>query len=122
MINILKKRKRRALKAKRRSRGSLTESKDRPRLVVYRSRKYLYAQVIDDLNSKVIMSLSSISKDLKENKLGKNVESAKVIGKELGARLKERKINSVCFDRNGFKYHGRIKALAEACRAEGIKF
>jgi large subunit ribosomal protein L18 len=122
MINIVKTKRRRALKAKRRSRGGLKSGPDRPRLVVYRSRKYLYAQVIDDLNNRVLMSLSSISKDMKENKLGKNIESARVIGRELGARLKAKKIESVCFDRNGIKYHGKIKALAEACRAEGIKF
>jgi large subunit ribosomal protein L18 len=122
MINLLKKKHERNLKAKRRSKGSLTVSLERPRLVVGKSKKYLYVQVIDDLQKKVLMSVSSIAKELKDKKLGKNIATAKILGQEIGRKLKENKINSVCFDRNGFKYHGKIKAIAEACREEGIKF
>jgi large subunit ribosomal protein L18 len=74
------------------------------------------------MNHKVICSLSSISKDLKDMKLSKNITSAVSLGKEMGKKLKEMKITTICFDRNGFKYHGKIKALADACREEGIKF
>ena len=109
-------------KAKRRSKGSLTVSIDRPRLVVGKSKKYLYVQVVDDLQKKVLMSVSSIARELKEKNLGKNIATAKILGQEIGRKLKENKINSVCFDRNGFRYHGKIKALAEACREVGIKF
>lgn len=122
MINLLKKKHERSQKAKRRSKGSLTVSSDRPRLVVGKSRKYLYVQVVDDLQKKILLSVSSIAKEMKDKNLGKNIASAQVLGKEIGRKLKEKKINSVCFDRNGFKYHGKIKALAEACREEGIKF
>jgi len=122
MIDLLKKKRRRNVKAKRRSKGSLTVSPDRPRMVVDKTRKYLYVRVFDDVQKKTLLSLSSISKELKEKNLGKNISSAKILGKEIGRKLKEKKIRSVCFDRNGFKYHGKIKALAEACREEGIKF
>lgn len=122
MIDILKKKRKRMQKAKRRSRGSLTISPDRPRMVVFKSRKYLYVQVVDDLQKKILLSLSSIAKEMKDKNLGKNIASARILGNEIGRKLKEKKIDSVCFDRNGFKYHGKIKALAEACRQEGIKF
>ncbi len=122
MIDLLKKKRKRNEKAKRRSKGSLTVSPDRPRMVVDKTRKYLYVRVFDDVQKKTLLSLSSISKELKEKNLGKNISSAKILGKEIGRKLKEKKIRSVCFDRNGFKYHGKIKALAEACREEGIKF
>ncbi len=122
MIDLLKQKRKRMIKAKRRSKGALTVSKDRPRMIVYRSRKYLYVQVVDDFKNKGMVSLSSISKELKDKQLGKNIASAKALGQELGKKLKEKKIESVCFDRNGFKYHGKIKALADACREAGIKF
>jgi large subunit ribosomal protein L18 len=122
MYDLVKNKRKRFLKAKRRSKGSLTFSVERPRMVVYRSRKYLYLQVIDDTNGKVVCSLSSISKDLKDKKLGKNIGSAKDLGAEMGKKLKSLKIKSICFDRNGFKYHGKIKALADACREAGIQF
>ena len=122
MIDLLKMRRKRMIKARKRSKGLLKASSDRPRMIVYRSRKYMYVQVVDDVKKKILLSVSSIAKELKDKKLGKNIASAKVLGKELGRKLKEKKIESVCFDRNGFKYHGKIKALADACREEGIKF
>ncbi len=122
MIDILKRKRGKYLKAKARTKGSLSYSQERPRMLVYRSKKYLYIQVMDDVEGKVICSVSSISKELKDKKLGKNIKSAVVLGKEVGKKLKDMKINSVSFDRNGFKYHGKIKALADACREEGIKF
>ncbi len=122
MIDLLKMRRKRMIKARRRSKRLLKASSDRPRMIIYRSRKYMYVQVVDDVKKKILLSISSIAKELKDKKLGKNIKSAKVLGKELGMKLKEKKIDSVCFDRNGFKYHGKIKALADACREEGIKF
>lgn len=109
-------------KARVRSKKRLHPTADKPRVVVYKSNQYLYAQVIDDLSGKVVLSVSSRSKELKDQKLGKNVKSAEIIGKVLGQKLKEKKIEAICFDRNGFKYHGKVKALADACRSEGIKF
>lgn len=122
MIDVLKAKRERFIKTKKRSKANLQPSSDKPRLLVYRSKKYLYAQVIDDVQGKIVCSVSSISKDLKDQKLGKSIQSAVVIGKEIGKKLKELKISSVCFDRNGFRYHGKVKALADACREEGIKF
>lgn len=122
MIDLLKKKRARMEKSKKRSKGSLTISSERPRMVVYRSKKYLYVQVVDDLNGKVLCSSSSINKNLKDQKLGKNIKSAQIIGKDIGDKLKELKIETICFDRNGFSYHGKIKALADACRENGIKF
>jgi large subunit ribosomal protein L18 len=121
MIDIKKWKTERGEKARKRVKYSLKVSDDRPRLIVYKSRKYLYAQVVDK-NGKVLCAVSSISKFLRDKKLGKNIESAKEIGHALGRLLKEKNIEKVCFDRNGFPYHGKIKALADACREEGIKF
>ena len=122
MINITRDKRRKYSKAKKRSKGSLKISSERPRMLVFRSKKYLYVQVLDDLNGKVICALSSISRELKDQKLGKNIKSAAILGKEVAKKLKGLSIESVGFDRNGFKFHGKIKALADACRAEGIKF
>ncbi len=121
MIDIVKKKVERRKKAKKRSKHSLKVSEKKPRLVVFRSRRYIYAQIVDK-NGRVLCNVSPISKELKEKNLGKNIESAKIVGSFLGKKLKELNINEVCFDRNGFLYHGKIKALADACRSEGINF
>ncbi len=122
MIDTARKLQKRFVKAKLRSKKHILARPDRPRLLVYRSNKYLYAQVLDSVTGKVILAVSSVSKDLKAQKLGKNLASAKILGAEIGKRLKDKKIQTVSFDRNGLKYHGRIKALADACRGEGIQF
>ncbi len=122
MIKIEEKRNKDFEKKRLRSKKHLVVTSDRPRMVVNRTNKYLYVQVIDDAKGKVICSYSSISKDLKGAKLGKNVEAAKQIGEVIGKMLKEKKIKKIAFDRNGLLYHGKIKALADACRAQGIEF
>ncbi|MCX7820938.1 MAG: 50S ribosomal protein L18 [Brevinematales bacterium] len=121
MIDITKKKAVRRTKAKKRTRFSVVASSDRPRLLVHRSNKYLYAQLVDK-DGKILCSVSSISKELREKKLTNNIESAKIMGAFLGDKLKEMKIEKICFDRNGFLYHGKIKALADALREAGIKF
>ncbi len=121
MIDVSKKKRERFEKAKKRSKKHLNVTPDKPRLLVTRSNKFLYAQVID-AHGKAVVSVSSISKDLKGKKLGKNIASAKELGQEIAKKLKEKKIAEVSFDRNGKKYHGRIKALADSCREAGIKF
>ncbi len=121
MIDITKKKALRREKAKKRTRFAVKASDERPRVLVHRSNKYLYLQLIDK-DGKILCSLSSISKELKDKKLTNNIESAKVIGSTFGAKLKEMKIDKICFDRNGFLYHGKIKALADALRESGIKF
>jgi large subunit ribosomal protein L18 len=91
----------------------------RPRLAVYRSAKHIYAQAIDDGNGRTLAAASSREKDVSG---GGNVKSAATIGKLVAERLREKGIESVVFDRGGFKYHGRVKALADAARKAGLKF
>lgn len=122
MIDLLKTKRERLIKAKKRSKGNLQSSDTRPRMIIYRSRKYIYVQVVDDIKGKVLCSTSSIAKDMKDQKLGKNIKSAQLIGKEIGKKLSELKVEQICFDRNGFKYHGKVKAVADGCREAGIKF
>lgn len=96
---------------------------ERPRICVYRSLKHIYAQVISDENGKTLVSVSTLSKGLKENlKKTKGVEAAKQVGALLAKTCKEKNISRVVFDRNGFLYHGRLKALAEAAREGGLIF
>ncbi len=96
---------------------------ERPRLCVYRSLKHIYAQLIDDKNGVTICSASTVDKDLKGSiKYGGNVDAAKIVGATIAKKAIEKGIKEVVFDRNGFIYHGRIKALAEAAREAGLKF
>ncbi|MGL5254960.1 MAG: 50S ribosomal protein L18 [Brevinema sp.] len=104
-----------------RSRKHLKVAADRPRMTVFRSNRYLYVQVLD-INNNVLASFSSLSKELGKDKLGNNIECATIIGTQIGEKLKALKIQKVVFDRNGYLFHGKIKALADACRAVGIEF
>lgn len=95
----------------------------RPRLVVFRSHKHIYVQLVDDQNQKVITGLSTLSKQFKEQDTKPaNKEGAKQIGKLIAAAAKSKKIDTVCFDRGGYKFHGRIKSLADGAREGGLKF
>lgn len=102
----------------RRIRAKISGTEKKPRLVVYRSLKYNYAQMIDDEKGKVLVSAS----DLTEKKQGKKVDMAKKIGETVAKKALEKGIKDCVFDRNGYKYHGRIKALAEGARETGLKF
>jgi large subunit ribosomal protein L18 len=96
---------------------------ERPRLCVYRSLGHIYAQVIDDLSGKTLVSASSIDGETKKNlKGGGNIAAAKIIGKAIAERAKTAGVSKVVFDRGGYKYHGRVKALADAAREAGLKF
>jgi large subunit ribosomal protein L18 len=96
---------------------------ERPRLCVYRSLGHIYAQVIDDRAGKTLVSASSVDKETKKNlKGGGNVAAAKVIGKAIAERAKAAGVVKVVFDRGGYKYHGRVKALADAAREAGLQF
>jgi large subunit ribosomal protein L18 len=107
----------------RRVRQKVSGTSERPRLTVYRSLKYIYAQVIDDVTGKTLVSASSIDKDTrKENRGGGNVAAAKIIGKTIAERAIAAGISKVVFDRGGYKYHGRVEALAQAAREAGLKF
>ncbi len=97
---------------------------ERPRLVVFRSNKHIYGQLVDDVDSKTITSTSSLSQELKTEvgKAESKVETAKLVGKHLADLAKKKKINRVVFDRAGYQYHGRIKALADGAREGGLDF
>ena len=104
---------------KRRIRIKIEGSTERPRLTVYKSLKYVSAQIIDDSKGVTLVSASSQEKELKS---GKNTDIAKEIGKVLATRAKEKNISEVVFDRNGYIYHGKIKSLADGAREAGLKF
>lgn len=93
----------------------------RPRMCVFRSNAQIYCQIINDEEGKTLVSASSIEKDIKEEK-GKKSEISAVVGKRVAERALEKNIKEVVFDRGGYKYHGRVKALAEAAREAGLKF
>ena len=96
---------------------------DRPRLCVYRSLDHIYAQIIDDRSGRTIVSGSSVDKETKKNlKGGGNIASAKAVGKIIAERAKAAGVAKVVFDRGGYKYHGRVKALADAAREAGLQF
>ena len=95
-------------------------TKDRPRLCVFRSNQHIYAQLINDENAKVLMSVSD--KDVKTKKGEKKADAAKEVGKIIAKQAIESKIEKVVFDRGGFIFHGRVKALAEGAREGGLKF
>jgi large subunit ribosomal protein L18 len=102
-----------------RVRNKVNGTPECPRLNVFRSSSHIYAQVIDDTNGVTLVSASSVDMKL-EN--GGNVEAAKKVGAEIGKRAIEKKIENVVFDRGGYIYHGRVKALADAAREAGLKF
>jgi large subunit ribosomal protein L18 len=107
----------------RRVRKKVTGLPGRPRLAVSRSNRHIYAQIIDDTSGRTLCAAGTQSKDLPtEISYGGNVKAAAVIGKALGEKARKLGIETVCFDRRGRKYHGRIKALAEATREAGLRF
>ena len=106
-----------------RVRTRVTGTPERPRLCVYRSLEHIYAQVIDDRSGRTIVSASSVDKETKKNlKGGGNIASAKAVGKIIAERAKAAGVAKVVFDRGGYKYHGRVKALADAAREAGLQF
>jgi large subunit ribosomal protein L18 len=106
-----------------RLRNRLEGSQERPRLNVYRSLNHIYAQVIDDGSGVTLVSASTVQGRKKgEKRTGGNVASAKEVGKAIAQRAQEKGIKKVVFDRGGYLYHGRIKALADAAREAGLEF
>ncbi len=105
----------------RRLRNTLSGTADRPRLAVFRSEKHIYAQIIDDTKGITLTSASSISKDAKLE-VGSNVEAATAVGTAIAKKALAAGIEKVVFDRGGFLYHGRVKALADAAREAGLQF
>jgi large subunit ribosomal protein L18 len=105
-----------------RIRKKMQGSAERPRLNVYRSLNHIYVQVIDDLHGKTLVSASTAEGKKEDRKTGGNVASAKSVGKTIAERAKAKGVTKVVFDRGGYLYHGRVKALAEAAREAGLKF
>ena len=98
-------------------------ARGRARLSVFRSSKHIYAQVIDDVKGTTVAAASSLEKTMREGaKTGANIAAAKAVGKMIAERAKEKGIKDVVFDRGGYLYHGRVKALADAAREGGLNF
>ncbi len=108
-------------KRKRRIRASLEGSNEKPRLSVFRSNRHLYVQLVDDLKGHTLVAASTLEEELKD-KLGGSIEGAKTLGNLLAKRALAKNITQIVFDRSGYLYHGRIKALADAAREGGLKF
>ncbi len=101
----------------------LNGTSERPRMIVVRTNKYLYTQVVDDTSGSVVTSASTLEKDVRSQlKSTKDKDAAKMMGKIIADRLKEKKIESVVFDRNVYPFTGRVKAFADSARENGIKF
>ena len=107
---------------KMRIRKDICGTKDKPRFSVFRSNKQIYVQLIDDAEGKTLLSISSRCKEIAEKVGITKTEQAKLVGKLAAEKSKESGIITVVFDRNGYLYHGRVKALAEAAREAGLKF
>jgi large subunit ribosomal protein L18 len=106
-----------------RTRQTLAGTTERPRLCVHRTSKHIRAQVVDDQTGRTLAAASSLDGDVKKTiKGGGNIAAAKVVGKAIAERAKEKGVDKVVYDRGGYQYHGRVKALAEAAREAGLKF
>ncbi len=109
-------------KIKKRVRKHIKGTIECPRLSVFRSNKHIYAQIIDDVKGNTLVSASSLDKKIDATNDNTNTQIAEKVGKLLSERASETNIKTVVFDRNGYRYHGRIKALADAARKSGLKF
>lgn len=110
-------------KRKRRIRKHLSGDRERPRLSVFRSARHIYAQIIDDQQGRTLATASTLSGEIRDLVQGmKKADAAREVGKLLAAKAKQQGIAKVVFDRNGFLYHGRVKAVAESCREHGLEF
>ena len=123
MSKISIERKEKRIRRKKSIRKKISGTAERPRLAVFRSPKHIYAQIVDDTTGKTLVSVSTLSKELKGKlKSTGNVDAAAKVGELLSKAAKAKKVAQVSFDRNGFLYHGRVKALAEAAREGGLDF
>ena len=112
----------RRIRIKYRIRKKLRGTEERPRMVVFRSNKQIYTQLIDDTAGKTILSVSSLEKEVADKKDMNKTDQAKMVGKLAAAKSVKAGYQQVVFDRNGYLYHGRVKALADAAREAGLKF
>jgi len=122
-MNLIKSKIQKRNRRHKRARARIFGTKEVPRLSVFRSSKHIYIQAIDDMTGSTVVSASDIN-ILKEKKTEKKnkTEVAKTVGLEMAKKLKEKAVSKIVFDRGGYKYHGRVKALAEGAREGGIKF
>jgi large subunit ribosomal protein L18 len=122
-VNVSKERQVARKKRQRRVRKKVVGSVERPRLCVFRSSKHIYAQIVEDVTGKTLAAASTVAKGVDDSvKYSGNVEAAKVVGKKIAEKALANDIKQVVFDRNGFLYHGRVKALADAAREAGLTF
>lgn len=122
-MNVAKERREARQKRQVRVRRKVQGSQERPRLCVFRSARHIYAQIIEDTTGTTLVSVSTVTKEISGDlKVGGNVEAAKLVGKKIAERALAKNITQVVFDRNGFLYHGRVKALADAAREAGLSF
>lgn len=106
-----------------RVRKKVSGTPDKPRLVVYRSLRHIYAQLVDDTQGRTLTTVSTLSPEIRDEVKGKRkIEQSAIVGKLIAEKAKSLNIENVVFDRRGFKYHGRVKALADAARENGLKF
>ncbi len=105
-----------------RIRKKVTGNAERPRLVVYRSNMHIYAQIVDDMTHHTLVSTSTLVLNKGESSFHSNKKGAEQVGKEIARLAKEKNISKVVFDRNGYIYHGRIKAVADGAREAGLEF
>jgi large subunit ribosomal protein L18 len=122
-VDQLQKKNKKRLKRKKRIRKTISGTATLPRMTVYRSLNHCYVQLVDDQSGQTLLGLSTISKDIKGefSKTG-NIDAARKLGEELAERALKIDIRKVVFDRNGFLYHGRVKAIADGARAKGLQF
>ncbi|MEW6186592.1 MAG: 50S ribosomal protein L18 [Thermodesulfobacteriota bacterium] len=121
-MEALKKKKLAHLKRKKRVRKKIWGEENRPRLSVFRSTKNIYAQIVVDTTGQTLIQVSSLSPEIRENKVPGKVAMAQKVGIFLAQKALEKGIKKVVFDRNGFLYHGRVKAVSSAAREAGLEF
>ena len=123
-MSKLTKIKARTLRRRNRSKRKINNMSDYPRIVVSRSLKNIQAQIIDDLTGKILVAVTSSDKSIKADidKASSKTEQSKIVGKAIAKKAKEKKIGEVWFDRNGYPYTGRVRAMADAARKSGLKF
>ena len=112
------------LKRKRRVKKKIKGTPERPRLTVFKAARHIYAQIIDDSVGKTLLAVSTLSKDMKSKTKGNsgNIKGATLVGEIIAKKGNKKGINEVVFDRNGYLFHGRVKALADTARKNGLKF
>lgn len=122
-MNVAQERRQARQKRQVRVRRKVKGTEERPRLCVFRSAKHIYAQIIEDTTGKTLVTASTLDKDVAESlKYGGNVDAAKSVGAAVARKALAQNITQVVFDRNGFLYHGRVKALADSAREAGLSF